>query len=184
MYFDHILLYSSSIVSPFQIHVFFFKKKIYLTDPLSPVNAAQMRIAKESSFVVCTTYHCPHAKEKQLSLPRQSWIDKSTSTRSKTSVAPSTSLLEVLHDSILSRSYTDSHSCCEFMLATALSHPENISQPLPLSPALTLCLLLALWCSEIFGTKENCRSTYMSNPYLVPIITYFQDFNSYDCLIH
>lgn len=27
MYFDHILLYSSSIVSPFQIHVLFFKKK-------------------------------------------------------------------------------------------------------------------------------------------------------------
>lgn len=27
MYFDHILLYSSSIVSPFQLHVLFFEKK-------------------------------------------------------------------------------------------------------------------------------------------------------------
>lgn len=53
----------------------------------------------------------------------------------------------------------------------------------PHIPTLTFCLLLALQCSEIFGARENCRSTYMSNPYLVPIITYFQDLNSYGCLL-
>lgn len=40
-----------------------FQKKIYLTDPLSPVNAAQMYIAKESSSAVWATYHCPHTKK-------------------------------------------------------------------------------------------------------------------------
>lgn len=167
MYLDHILLYSPSNVSPFQIHVLFFKKKFSPLTHWVHFNTAQMYIDKESSSGVWATYHCSQPKEKWLSLARQSWIDNSTSTRGKTSVAPPTPLLEVLHDLILSRSYTGSHSCCEFIFTKPCHIQKAFHSPRPLHSS---SYILSASGSEMFW-DIRCKGKLQVNIHVQPILS-------------